>query len=508
MLRFGIRTARSKLRDYERPVKDVEMSLLELSDTLLQNILRLLDDVTFSQLSRTCKRLNELANSYSSWSYSLMGKRIEKLLFNAYKCRDQRAAQAIYESCCNAELLNMNLEIINERNAVRVWRALGELGGKLFSLLTTVSVCDTREIWPFCHVATKEIKYKLANETAVMVYYVSLCDEHSSLNNHTRITLTIERPESRKISIIFNSKPMGLLDSGIIPTTVADSGYGNAGNFCEIQNKTVLRPVFDLFEKELGISEDLITFEFFTRFLQSIDRNLYAGYNKREANDFMQNRPGLKELVLRTKRLQRKLQVEFLRAERERNHHISSAEIDFNELSQCLVKLAKSNGGQLKNIRLRTQCIRDILNDINCTSMQHDMQTLPSIIKNIDLGSIRSGWACINTNLFTIWKEFTLTLGRGKHFKATITWQEKRDRANEYSVANKEICLVLERKRFTTKLKMSKEHIAETGGRRGSIRQMKSELKHLVSKIRLRNTGLNEVNQHYLFVVLTTILNE
>ena len=504
---FGVFAAKPKLGDHGRPANEADMSLLVLNDNLLQIILKMLDGAAFSKLSRTCKRLNELANNYLSWSCSLMGKRIEKFIYHAYDCKNLRVAKALYDRCCNAELLNLNLEIINERNAKTIWRILGDVGGKLFSLVTTVSVCDTNEIWPFCQVINKEITFELADATSVKVYYISLCDKQSSLNNHTKIKLTIESPRSREVSIIYNSKPTGLLDNGIIQTRMKESGYGDTVNYHETQNTNVFGPVFDLFEKELGLPAHTISFELFTEFLQNISKNPTCGHIYTDVNDLERKSTCLRELILRTRQHRRKLKLEFLRTELNR-HHISSTETDFQELSRCLAKLAQSNGKQLKNLRLRAQCIRDIISDMNCASLQHDMHVFLSIIKNIDLDSIKSGWACINTNLFTIWKEFVLTLGKDKHFKATITWQEKRDRVNEYSLSNKEICLVLERKRFTVKLKMSSESTAANGERRGSIKQMKSELKHLISKVRLRKTGLNDINQHYLFIILTTILEE
>ena len=504
---FGIFAAKQKLGDQGRQANEADMSLLDLNDYLLQNILKMLDDVTFSNLSRTCKLLNELANNYLSWSCSLMGKRIEKFIYHAYDCKNLRVAEALYDSCCNAELLNLNLEIITERKAKTMWRALGDVGGKLFSLVTTVSVCDTNEIWPFCQVINKEIKFELADTTSIKVYYISLCDKQSSTNNHTKIKLTIESPRSREMSIVFNSKPTGLLDNGMLQTRMREPGYEDTVNYRGTQNKNAFRPVFDLFEKELGLSEHTISFELFTEFLENISKSPTCGYISTDVANLERRNTCLKEFILRIRQHRRKLKLEFLRTERDR-HHISSAEIDFQEVSHCLAELAQSNGKQLKNLRLRAQCIRDIISDVNCASLQHDTHVFLSIIKNIDLDSIKSGWACINTNLFTTWKEFILTLGKDKHFKATITWQEKRDRVNEYSLSNKEICLVLERKRFKAKLKMSNESTAANGDRRGSIKQMKSELKHLISKVRLRKTGLNEINQHYFFILLTTILEE
>jgi len=507
MRRFGCFTAKSKLGDNGRPANEAKMSiLLRLNDALLQNIMRLLDDVTFAKLSLTCKRLNELSHSHLSWSCSLMGKRIEKFIYDAYDSKDQRDAKAIYESCCNAELLNLNLDIIDERTAVSIWKALGTLGGRLLALVTRVDACDTNEIWPFCHVTNKEIRFELPNETKVTLHYVSLCDKHSSFNNHTKVRVTTKNPDSTETNIVFNSKPMGLLDSGIVQTRMTEPDYGETMNFHEIQNHDVLRPVFELFERELGILEHAISFQLFMKFLQSIERNSKCGFINTEVVGLAQNTVGLKELIRQIKRRRRKLQLEFLRTEQERNHILQS-DTDFQELSCCLAKLAQTNGKKLKNIRLRAQCIKGMLSNMDCTSIQQDMEVFPSVIKNIDLDSIQSGWACINPNLFTTWKEFTIRLGKGKHFKATITWQEKRDRVNEYSVSNKEICLILERKGFSTKIKMSNAP-TETAERRASLRHIKTSLKQFISKVRLRKTGLNEVNQQYLFIILMAILNE
>ena len=507
MRRFGFFAAKSKLGDNGRPANEAKMSLLlRLNDALLQNILRMLDDATFAKLSLTCKRLNELANCHLSWSYSLMGKRIEKFIYDAYDSKDEKDAKAIYESCCNAELLSLNLDIINERTAVSIWKALGELGGRLFSLVTRVDACDTSEIWPFCHVTSKEIRFELSNETKVTMHYVSLCDKHSSFNNHTKVRVITKSPDSTETNIVFNSKPMGLLDSGIVHTRMAEPVYGEMANFHEIQNHDVLRPAFELFERELGISEHAISFQLFMKFLQSIERNSKCGCSNTEVDELLQNPVGLKELIRHIRRHRRKLQLEFLRTERERNS-IFQSDADFQKLSCCLAKLAQTNGKKLKNIRLRAQCIKDMLSNVDCASMQQEMDVFPSVIKNIDLDSIHSGWACINPNLFTTWKEFTIILGKGKRFKATITWQERRDRVNEYSVSNKEIRLVLERKGFSTKIKMSNAP-AEMAERRASLRHIKTNLRQFISKVRLRKTGLNEVNQQYLFIILMAILNE
>ena len=508
MRRFGIFGVKSKPCYQRRTANDSMMSILELNDHLLQNILKFLDNATFANVSSTCKRLNEIASSYLSWNWSLMEKRVERLIYRTLDCKNQKVAKAIYDSCCNAEMLNLNLEIIDETRAACIWKEIGDLGARLFSLIVNINICDTNEIWPFCQVIDKEMKFGLGNGNTVTVCYISLCDKQNSFNNHTRIRIKFKSPGSKDRDIVFNSKPMGLLDSGIVQNRMAEPVYGETVDFDKIQNTDVLRPALEVFEQELGVSEHAISFEYFVKFLKSIDKISNCGCVQADTTNSTENSAIFKEVALKTKRNRNKLQVEFLRLERERNDSLNT-EADYEQFSYCLAKMAQRNGKQIKNIRLRAQCIRDILSDTRYGTMQQDMRLLPGVISNIDLDSIKTGWACINPNLFTIWKEFSIKIGHGRQFKATITWQEKRERLNEYSVSDKEICLVLQRKRFTRKLKMSSESSSsEFDDRWGSIRQMKTELKKLISRVRLRKTGLNGINQHYLFIILMTILNE
>lgn len=482
------------------------MNLLELGDFLLQGIVRLLDDESFMSVSRTCRRLNGVASSCRSWSGSLMQKRVERLIYKSFNARNQRLVNAMYESCCNAEVLSLNMEIISKSTVTYLVNELGVLGGQLFSLATKIDACNSNEVWPFCQVVNKSIKFELANDT-ISVGYVSLCDKQSSFNNHTRIKIRIKSSGSDDISLMFNSKPMGLLDSGILQTRTLEPGRINSVHADAIQRKDVLRPALNRLAKELGVAEHVLSFEFFTEFLKQVDRSCYFGHCATVQENLNGNNACLDEILHRTVRNRRKLCVEFLRTERERNQNVSSV-IDYDELTYCLAKLAQLNGQQVRNIRLRARCIRDILNELSYATIQHDVQLLSTVISNIDLDSMKSGWACINPNLFTIWKEFAVKLGHGRHFKAMITWQEKRDRLNEYSISNRDICLVLQRKSFKTKIKMSTDSPSDTTNRRGSILHLKSEIRKLISRVRLRKTGLNGVDKNYLFIILMTILNE
>lgn len=476
------------------------MNLLQLTDVLLQRILKLLDDKSFQSTSRTCKRLNELAGNYQCWNSSRAKKRVEKMIYKALDEKNRRLANAFRDSCCNAELLNLNLEIINRHTAERVLKEFGETGLRLFALISSVNKCDSREVWPFCQETTKEIWFQLTNASKIYVSYVSMCDKRDSLNDDMRIEMTVKSRGSKDMRLLYLDKPAGLLDRDIVQTRMAGHDGGDALN--EIKNTNALRPALALLESDVGAEENEISFEFFTRFLQLLSKSSNAGHGGTEKEEnYVMN-----EIIDRINRNRRKLRVEFLRSERERNDHLNS-EICYDSFTYCLSKLAEMDGRHLRNIRLRAQCIRDILDDTMSTRLQRDAKLLPSIISNIDLDSITTGWSCTNPDLFTIWKEFSIELNHGRHLKAVITWREKRDRLNEHSVSNKEICLFLQRKKSTTKINMNDSR-TESAGRVGTMMQAKNELKKFASRVRLRKTGLTAINKHFLFIILTTILNE
>ncbi|XP_065069892.1 uncharacterized protein LOC135694929 isoform X2 [Rhopilema esculentum] len=505
MMLFG--SLASKKKKCRKEGKISGMSLLHLNESCLQNIVRLLDISSFLAISKTCKRLYEVTKYYSSWNSQVMLKKVEAIIYKAVETRDAIVIQLMYETCLNAEKLQLNLETICEANIAKLWNSMGAIAVEMFSLLNKINIDETVEVWPFCHVSMKELQFTLTDGSHIKVSYKSLLDKQSSFNNHIKVKITVTRHGIKHMILLYDSNPRGFLDSGMLPIKTSRTSIEDAIDLCGEQNPEVLRPAFQLFEKELSHCDCEITFDFFVKFIQNMEKGFEVDIAQYNLQTLGQNCQTLQDALEKARKSRQRLNIEYFQTERKR-HEILNRENNCDGFIYCLGKLASMGGRYLKNTRLRVQCIRDVfqMQQPRSQKSREDLKLLPNVISNFDFDSITQGWACINPNLFTIWKDFTIKLGNGRNFKATISWEEKRDRLNEYSVANNEICLILHRKTLTVKSKMANP--MDVSERTRSIKNLKKAMKKIISRVRLRKTGLNEISSTFLFSILMTILND
>ena len=503
---FRKMTAKSRQKDKRREdYDDRGIKLTDLDESVLEEILKHLDLTSFLVVSKTCKRLNEVSNCHRSWSSTVMQKKIESTIYRAGEREDFETIRGIYESCLKAELLQSNYEILCEAMLVYVWKNMGGLAGKLLSLITKVEVDESEEIWPFCQLINKEIEIGLSRGRSIKVKYCSLSDQQTSFNCNSKILVTIKNHETNDKTIAFNDKPSGLLDCGIRSTKAKHDNTDPWLQFQESTNPEVLRPSLELIEKELGVKTDSLTPQYFMQFLQIVGD--IDDSEEDTPRTLWQESKTFRMILERVKTNRNRLELAFLRTEIERFQQQNQT-CECDGIVYSLGKLAKIGNNEVRNLRLKAECIKNVLQDPKFTVIRNGKQNFCKTISKIDFDSLQHGWACTSPILFTIWKEFNMNVGKGKLVTALVTWEEKRERLNEYSVSSKELCLTLQHKKFTSRLKMGDFVETEERNRAFSIQHIKQEVKKIFAKLHPRKTGLEGVSKHLLFCILVTIMND
>lgn len=499
-------TAKSRQKDERKEeYNDGRVRFIDLDESVLEKIFKHLDLITFLAVSKTCKHLNEVSNCHRSWNSTVMQKKIESAIYKAGENEDLETILGIYECCFTAEMLQSNYEILSEAALVCVWKSMGGLAGKLLSLITKVVMAKSDEIWPFCQIMNKEIEFGLSRGRSIKVKYFSLNDQQTSFNCNSKILITTKDNETNDTTIVFNDKPSGLLNCGI---GSAKARHGNTDPWSQFQESTnpeVLKPSLELIEKELGEEKDSLTPQYFMRFLQQVG-DVNDDDEEDTSRTLWQESKIFGQILERVKANRNRLELAFLRTEIE-HFKLQRPQCECDEIVYSLGKLAKKGNNQVRNLRLRAQCIKTVLEAAKSTDIRNRKQNFCKAISNIDFDSLQHGWACTSPILFTIWKEFNINVGKGKLVTALVTWEEKQERLNEYSVSSRELCLTLKDNKFTSRQKIGDFTEIEESNRAFSIKNIKQEMKKIFANLHPRKTGLEGVSKDLLFSILVTIMS-